>query len=300
MKNVNENGFNVEKSGYEKIGPTAWGVAYFRTFSDIKYAKEIFEELDLVVKPTDPAQIEYMKYVKERAGLSPQFEARYKLINKVLEENKTHQILELAAGLAGRGLAMTEMDSSLEYVEVDLPAMILHKQEMLRNLFERSNAKPRDNLHIEQGDALDLNSLLAATERFAIEPISVVHEGLLRYLNFDQKASVARNIRELLKKFGGCWITSDITLKKILANEKVRKEGRRQVLLLSGIDVEDNSFEDEESAQKFFGDLGFSIESHQFSEVKDILVSPMKLHLSASDVDEILNYAVVFVMRLKA
>ncbi|MGC9968663.1 MAG: class I SAM-dependent methyltransferase [Minisyncoccia bacterium] len=288
-----------KESGYEKIGPTAWGVAYFRTFSDIEYAREIFEELDGVVKPTDPVQIEFMESARKRSNLAPQFEARYKLINRLLAENKTNQILELAAGLAGRGLAMAEEDPSLQYVEVDLPVMAAHKRELLQNLFSKGKAKPQSNLHVEDGDALDENSLLAATRHFKSGPISVVNEGLLRYLNFDEKSAVARNVHALLEKFGGAWITSDITLKKILAYEREREDGRATVKAMSGIDVEANSFESEEAARKFFEDLGFSVERHGFLEVASELVSPKRLGLSDQQIEEMLKQAVVFVMRVK-
>ncbi len=288
------------ESGYEKIGPTAWGVAHFRTFSDIKYAEEIFEELDSVVKPADPVQLEYMGSIRRsELALAPQFEARYKLINWLLKENKTNQILELATGLAGRGLATAEADPSLQYVEVDLPAMAAHKREMLQNLFAKGKAKPQSNLHVEDGNALDEGSLFAAARYFKDEPISVVNEGLLRYLTPDEKKIVAENVRALLRKFGGAWITSDISTKRVLAYEEERTDNHARVKAMSGIDVKTNSFEDQDAAQKFFEDLGFSVERHSFLEVAGELVSPKKLGLSDQEVENMIQHATVFVMRLR-
>ena len=289
-----------KENNYENIGPTAWRVAYQRTLSDIKYAKEIFDELDSFVKPSNSVQTEYMESAKT-SNLAPQFEARYKLINNLLEKNKTSQILEIASGLAPRGLAMTEENPDLQYVELDLPIMAGHKRKMLENLFVKGKAKPQNNLHIEDGDALDEKSLFKATRYFKNEPISVVNEGLLRYLNFNQKAVVAKNIHSLLEKFGGVWITSDITLKKILTNQykHERSDNRKRIIALSGIDVEANSFENEEEARNFFEKLDFSVERHSFLEVKDELVSPQKLGLSLKVVEEMLCWAVVYVMKIK-
>jgi len=288
-----------ENSDYKKIGPTAWGVAWHRTLSDIEYAKEIFEELDEVVKPTEPAQLTYMESVK-KSKIAPQIEARYKLIDKLIAENKTNQILELAAGLAGRGLVMTRDNSSLQYVEVDLPAMAENKRILLQKLISKGKAKQQDNLQVVDGDALNLESLLAASKYLKDEPVTIIHEGLLRYLNFNEKRAVANNIRTLLQKFGGSWITSDITLKRILKSERKeeREDNRKRVLLLSGIDVGANSFENEDAAKKFFEELGFSVERREFMEVIDELVSPAKLNMSASDVKDLLKDPVVFVMRL--
>ncbi len=288
-----------EISSYEKIGPTAWGVAWHRTFSDIKYAKEIFEELDRIVKPADPAQLEYMESVR-KSKMAPQFEACYKLIDRLIAENKTNQILELAAGIAGRGLAMTQENPSLRYVEVDLPAMAANKRMLLQNLVSRGGAKWRDNLHVEDGNALDRDSLFAATRYFKNEPITVIHEGLLRYMNFDEKRTVADNVHALLEKFGGAWVTSDITLKRVLHSEQKeeREDNRKRILLMSGIDVSANSFENENEAKKFFEERGFSVERHGFMEVINELVSPAKIGLSRDDVEDLLKDPVVFVMRL--
>lgn len=107
--------FEAERK-YENIGPTAWRVAYSRTLSDIPYSKEIFEELDAVVKPSNEAEREYMGHARA-SHLAPQFEARYKLIDDMIEQNGTKQVLELASGLAPRGLAMTDNDRYLEFAK---------------------------------------------------------------------------------------------------------------------------------------------------------------------------------------
>ncbi len=281
-----------QNNNYEKIGPTAWGVAYLRTLSDIKYAPEIFHELEKSIKPTDPEGTKYLATVRTR--MAPRFEARYKLADRLFEENKTDQILEIAAGLSPRGMAMVEENPALRYVEVDLPAMAESKRKIIKGLnfnFE--------NLHIENGDALDFDSLRESTKYFEQKPIVVVSEGLMRYLNFDQKAVVANNVRKLLEKFGGAWITPDITLKRVFASEEEREKNKRTVKELSGIDVDENSFNNTEEGRKFFENLGFKIEQHGFSEIADQLVSPEKIGLSPEEVQKIFKGYVVFVMRVR-
>ncbi len=287
-----------KESSYEKISATAWGVAYRRTFSDIKYAKEIFDELDKAVNINDPVELDYMESIK-KSKISPQFEARYKLISRLLENNKTNQILELASGLSPRGLAMAEANPSLQYVELELPAMAEQKRKILQNLFLQQKANPRKNLRIKNGDALKIDSLLSATSDFKNEPISVINEGLLRYLDTNQKTTVAKNIHLLLEKFGGAWITSDISLEKLTSYAKERAAARKRILTLSGINVKANSFKNEESARKFFEDLGFSVERHGFFEIADKLVSPKKLGLSPEEIKDMLKSAVVFVMKIR-
>jgi O-methyltransferase involved in polyketide biosynthesis len=287
-----------KKSGYKKIGPTAWGVAYYRSQAGIKYAQEIFDELDVVVKPADPLEIEYLQHIKE-TKMVPPFEARYKLINRLIVENKSNQILEIASGLSPRGLMMTEEDQSLCYVEVDIPAMAENKRRILRNLFDKNKAKPQKNLHIEDGDALYKDSLMSAVRYFENEPITVVNEGLLRYMSFDQKAVIAKNIHDLLEKFDGVWITSDITVARMLEGRDEGKLNRKLIQALSGIDVEKNTFKDVEAAAEFFENTGFAIEKHSFLEAIDELASPKNLYISANETRRLLEHAVIFVMRLK-
>ncbi|MFA5386197.1 MAG: class I SAM-dependent methyltransferase [Candidatus Paceibacterota bacterium] len=287
-----------QNNGYEKIGPTAWGVSYSRSLSDIKYAAEIFHELELSIKTTSKEEVEYFEASK-KSKLAPQFEARQKLIDRLIEENKNDQILEIAAGFSSRGLAMTEKNDSLKYVEVDLPYIAEHKKQILQVLSSKYGINPSVNLRIESGDALDLNSLFESVKYFEQKPISVVNEGLLRYLSFDQKSIVAKNVHALLEKFGGVWITSDITLRRILTYEQERESNRERVLALSGINVVENSFDNAEAAKIFFENLGFSVEKHGFPEVIDQLVSPEKLGLSMGKVQEMINNLVVFVMRVR-
>lgn len=286
-----------ENNNYENIGPTARGTAYRRTLSDIKYVKEIFDALESLEKLTNPVEIEYLENVK-KSKLVPQFEARYKLTNRILAENKNNQVLEIAAGLSPRGLIMTEENPLLRYVELDLPAMAQRKRKILRTLFEQHKAEPRNNLHVEDGDALDNDSLLAAARHFRREPVSILNEGLLRYLGFDQKTTVAKNVRSLLEKFGGVWITPDITFKKIAAFQQEREDSRKRVMAISGINVEKNAFENADAARKFFNDLGFAVEQRDFLEIRDELSSPKKLGLSDEETGEMLKSFVVFVMRI--
>lgn len=280
--------------GYEKIGPTAWGVAYQRTLSDIKYAKEIFQRLETLIGRAMEEEKKYLVEAKN-SGLAPLFEARYKLTNHLLDKTGFDQILEIAAGLSPRGLEYTERDPSLQYVELDLPDMIAQKQTIVKKL-----AGKRDNLHLEPGNALDLDSLWKATKHFQPRPIAIITEGLLRYLNFAQKATVAKNIHALLEKFGGVWITPDMALKKMAKKQtRDQQDHNKRILDLAGINIAQNSFESLPGAQKFFEDLGFTVETHGFAEVADQLTSRGELPGPSDKSKTIVDTAVTFGMRTK-
>ena len=89
-------------------------------------------------------------------------------------------------------------------------------------------------------------------------------EGLLRYLTFEEKALVARNVREILQRYGGWWITPDVHL--ISSTRRQTTEYRQQERETLGRSLEANYFEDLDHAQRFFEGLGFAVESRPLFE----------------------------------
>lgn len=275
----------------EKVGPTAWGIAYRRAGCDIPYAKEIYDELVKVMTSEEKSKMEALASEKDQA-LTPQFEARYKLLNRLLRKTGIKQIVELASGIAPRGIEMSQ-DKTVTYVEMDLPGIIKQKEEIINALVRQSTISQPDNLHLMSGSALDdlsgVGNLFGTTK-----PIAVIHEGLMRYLTFKEKARVVQNVKKFLEKFGGVYITPDITL-KVFMDEPLQKV----VSDMIGMDINANAFENVEAAEKFFSDLGLTIEKHSFTEARDELVSPRRLGLSETQVKNAIDTPVFFVMKLK-
>lgn len=286
--------------GHEKISPTAWGVAYRRTLAGIPYSEDIFRELEEIVRRTrsvdELAALESLRYPES----TPMFEARYKLTNRLLKEHPTNQILELAAGFSPRGVEMAH-DPAMQYVELDLPGVMDEKRIVLQRLIEQGKMPQQGNLHLEDGNALDAGDIERAVRPFGEGPVNVINEGLMRYLDFDEKATLAHNIHGLLERFGGAWITPDISMES--ADSSIRdeqmKERNAKMEKLTGVEFFRNRFKDEEAARKFFGDLGFSVERHGFIEMAGELTSPKKLDLSPDQVERLIGKLVVFVMKAK-
>jgi O-methyltransferase involved in polyketide biosynthesis len=278
-----------QRQGNENISPTAWTIAHRRTFTDIPYSKEIFEELERLRRLQGVEIPEELKSPE----IASQIEARYKLANRLLTENHVEQVLEIAAGFSPRGLEFTD-DGSTIYVEVDLPTIIDQKKKIVDTLGQRTN------LHLVAGDALDITSLRPALQHFdRSKPLGIIHEGLLRYLTFDQKAVVVKNVHTLLAEFGGIYITPDLTLRSVLEKESaVAGNNIEKVGQLIGINIDQNCFEDVDQAQKFFEDLGFSVERHRFLEVIDELTSPSKLGQTRQQTEALIGDTYVFVMRV--
>ncbi len=285
-------------TSYDGIIPTGWLTAYGRAFSDNPYAQAVFDELEAL--QGTPESAETMEIMKD-TNLAPQFEARHKLLDRLIGQTGCRQILEVAAGLSTRGLAMTAQEE-VTYVELDLPRMMADKRTILGNLQKKGAVPERPNLHHEDGSATEPSDFTRAARHFNPgEPVVVINEGLLRYLSFEDKQRYADNVKVLLGRFGGAWITSDISLPKVLYKEDdIMAERRKRISAITGVNVADNLFKDEADAKRYFEDLGFSVESHSFLEVIDELTTPAKLGMPRDYVEAINASAVCFVMRLRA
>jgi O-methyltransferase involved in polyketide biosynthesis len=274
------------KESYEKISPTAKLVAYLRTFTDIPFAKEIAEESGAA------------KTFQELAGESPEslvrlapfWEARYKITDRIIVQRGMTQILEIAAGLSPRGLAMTE-NADVVYVAIDLPQVLEQEKAIAENILSRSDSH-RPNLHFEAANALDRESLSRASGIFdSDQPVAIVTEGLLPYLNRREKEVLADNIHRLLGEFKGVWITSDVHTRQYMEEiSQVDENVQQRLSSLSDStqrNLESNVFADENDIEQFFHKAGFKVEEYQHSNVVEDLSSVRILNLTQEEMPKI-------------
>jgi O-methyltransferase involved in polyketide biosynthesis len=270
------------KQAYEKISPTAKFVAYLRSFTDIPYAREIAEVSDA------------KKAFEELAGeskeslirFSPYWEARYKATNRIIMREGITQILEVAAGLSPRGIAMTEKPD-VTYVGTDLPQILEQEKSIAEAILSKLNCR-RPNLHFKVADALDKKSLSRALSDFRTDrPLAIITEGLLPYFNREEKTVLADNIREALAIYHGVWIASDVHTRQYrdAANRLDATMRQRQDRLArsTGSNLESNFFADENDLRRFFETAGFQMEEYQYSNVVQDLSSIRLLNLSQED-----------------
>lgn len=276
----------INDDDYKEISPTAIVTSYPRIFTDIPYEKEIYNWLESHCN----------EEVTLNKMLAPEIEARYKLTNKLLNNYNVKQVLELAAGYSSRGLIYSK--KGYNYVELDLESVSRNKKEILQSI-EKSIPK---NLNIISGNALKNNDFKKLEGYFENnEPIAVINEGLLRYLTFDEKRLVAQNIYDLLSKYGGIWITCDVTPKRFInSQDKALPDFNKKLANITSRNNLNDRFEDENHIREFFGNIGFElVEIHKFNEMKDELYSMNELGIIDEKIEETLENAIVVVMKIK-
>ncbi len=192
-------------------------------------------------------------------------------------------------------------DSSVTYVEMDMPDAARQKYVVVEELKKQITIDDRPNLHVEGGSALVSEDTMYAARHFRKSPVTVINEGLLRYFNQKEKGVFAMNIYRLLEEYGGAWITPDVCARGMNATGPLKaivREQNERLRTMTGIDVRKNYFPNEDAARAFFEKMGFAVERHPFTEVTDSLVSPLRENLSSDQVADSIGSSAAYVMKV--
>jgi len=276
----------VNNDKYEKISQTAILTSYPLIFTDIPHENEVFEAVR-----GDFGEIDSELIVPR---LAVELEARRKLIDEYLDAGGFSQVLEFAAGYGTRGAERSV--AGARYLELDLPSVAERKRRVLDK-----TGLANENLRVASGNALSFETFEKDLEFFDEgKPVAVVNGGLMRYLNFEEKAEYARNVRRVLERFGGSWITSDVTPKKFLKVQNEALPNFNKTISGRTGDYTDNMFMSMAHVEEFFGELGFEVVAvRKFSEMIDKLSSPERLGISREEAVGMIERAIVVEMRLK-
>lgn len=282
---------NIKDSDFESIIPTALHTAYPLIFTDIPYSQEIFDRL------SENGFEQKLKNDK----LAFELEARHKLIDKFVIESGIKQILEIASGFTASGLNICKTDSEVKYIEFDLPKVIRKKQQLLSEITQIPN-----NMFFVEGNALRFEDLEKALSLFDLtKPVAVINQGLLRYLNFEEKQQVTENVYRIISKNNGIWITCDFTPAKFIQSQDKNLSGTSSNNYnsnLTKITDRNNTgwrFKDKADVEEFLAKNNLQIEWHDFSESVEMLSSKKHFGLTNEEVIPYLENAYVGIIRLK-
>jgi len=224
--------------------------------TDIPYAK------DAAALITDQDTADQLIAQKENRTYIPRvihFENRYKSIDAMLDEESTSNILELSSGFSFRGLAMT-VNKPVHYIDTDLPAMIDMKLAMIEHIKQAHQLTLKGDLQVKPLNVLEEDNFLSLVESFPAGPVTIVNEGLLVYLDDQEKRKLCGIIKKILEKRGGSWVTGDIYIRhEEMDRLYMQEQNERTRKFFEMHKIEENKFADFDDASKFFESCGFSI-----------------------------------------
>jgi len=202
------------------------------------------------------------------------FEKRYCSIDKALMEIGVKNILEFSSGFSFRGLSMCK-DPGISYIDTDLPQIIENKKIIVQELIHGFCNYPTDNFSLASLNIMDKDDFVEVVNRFPTNPIAIINEGLLVYLDDGQKRKLCETNHNLLRERNGYWITADIYIKKETEDEVIEdfydEKGKK---FIEDHQVEENKFESFRSAEVFFKECGFNI--HKKIEIPSLQLSSIK------------------------
>jgi hypothetical protein len=256
-----------EAKDYTSISPSAKSLLLMKSYTNIPYAKEVaalMQGPEIFGLDFDNKDFYFWIRVMH-------FESRYWSIDQLLQEINPENILELSSGYSFRGLNKCSKEA-VHYIDTDLPEVIATKQEMMQQLGLGQALKGKLDL-------LPLNVLNRAAfneiaQSFTNGPITIVNEGLLMYLNMNEKKQLCNTIHRLLKKHGGYWITADIYTKLPPEIRDAVPKSSSEAAFHEQHRIEDNKFDSYDAARAFFNEQGFEMVKEGFVDFKTLSVIP--------------------------
>jgi O-methyltransferase involved in polyketide biosynthesis len=266
---------------FTSVSPSAWPLLLMKAETTIPYAGEAVKWLP---QPENVLQFSKEKNFMYWARVL-HFEERYQSISLLLNEIKPHNILELSSGFSFRGLDMTEKNNNLHYIDTDLPGIVTIKRAVVDKLLPSGNSL--STYELLPLNALDKQAFKNISERFDDDPVTIVNEGLLMYLNRTEKEILCRHIRETLEQHGGNWITADIYFRNQM--EETKQPGDSFNEFLAKHRAWENMFIDEVDARHFFESMGFTIDLIHEPDFKTLSSFPQFMNLLTEEQMESLN-----------
>lgn len=238
---------------FTTISPSARALLLLKGNTNIPYALQAAE----LISQSD-------KYIPGYADKSlstclriAHFEARYLSIDQLLSGLPVKNILELSSGFSFRSLDAVQQ-KDVYYIDTDLPGIIEEKKKLVAAL-QREQHATTGTLELLPLNALDESEFIEIINHFPAGEIAIVNEGLLMYLNIEEKEKLCSIIYKILKQRGGCWITADIYIKTPRFNTIIQMDDDLEKFLEQH-NIEENKFDSIEAAEAFFKKCGFIID----------------------------------------
>ena len=130
-------------------------------------------------------------------------ETRYRTMNNIIKASRKNTVLDIPCGYTPR--ALNEMFKDTHYIGCDLPAVIDELAPIIGDMLKERGIKNKEYRSVDATNYASLRSALNSAEG----EICITTEGLIMYLNDSEITELCSNIRNVLKEFGGCWLTYD-------------------------------------------------------------------------------------------
>jgi len=263
---------------FSTVSPSAKSLLLMKAYTNIPYAKEAAA---LVQGPEvfglNFDQKDFWFWIRVM-----HFESRYRSIDQLMQQTEAKNILELSSGYSFRGIACCAEREDVHYIDTDLPEVVEMKQKMVDELNLQNEMQGK--FELLPLNALDPAAFEAIIERFNEGPVTIVNEGLLMYLNTDEKKQLCKLIHNALKKCGGCWITADIYVQRSAEMQASLPQSKSETAFFEQHNIEQNKFASYDAAKAFFEEQGFQEVQEAVTDYAALSVMPQLMKVLPEEV----------------
>ena len=182
-----------------------------------------------------------------------------------VKKNDYRNIMDIGGGYTPRAIVM--VNDGRKYIGAELTAVALSATQIMPKFV---NAKYRTNLVYENVPVEDRDAMIGTSDTLSGK-LCIIENGLQIYLTRERTDAMFTLIHEILKKHGGCFITSDFATKDMFKDisTAVYGEDSAQTLYnetkvmyenLFGAKLFDNTFTSQADALNFLKSKGFKVQ----------------------------------------
>ncbi len=164
-------------------------------------------------------------------------EIRYGTMCKLAEETGFGTEVDLPCGYTPRAIRFAR--KGMKFVGIDLPAAISEAEPVITQLVDEDK---RSLVKFVGADATNYESLYKALSDTEGN-ICITTEGIFMYLTDSEAGTFCDNVRKLLAKHGGCWITADpeVSIQYLLIVTSLYPDNYMEILMRSKSVAEEKS-----------------------------------------------------------
>lgn len=261
-----------EQKDFSSVSPSALSLLLMKGYTNIPYAKElaaIMQGPEVFDLNFDNKDLWFWIRVMH-------MESRYWSIDQLMKETEVKNLLELSSGYSLRGLDLCNKSGNMHYIDTDLPEVIANKQKAIDQLKLGRDLTGRYELFAL--DVLNEQAFDNIIGRFADGPVTIVNEGLLMYLDMEEKKRLCKTIYKVLEQRGGCWITADVYIRRTDDMRTAVPQSKSEQAFFEQHRIEENKFESYEAAEAFFKEQGLEFVKEAVPNYGQLSVMPQLLN----------------------
>ena len=191
-------------------------------------------------------------------------ELNYASTVEYVQKNNYKNIMDIGGGYTPRAIVFA--NEGRKYLGAELMAVAISATEIVPPL---ANKKYAQNISYDEVLVEDRAAMLGGADKFNGE-ICIIENGLMIYLTEDRANEMFKLVKEILKKHGGCFITTDYVTKDYFKEIAAALYGEKDAQLLYDETkvmyeelfdnpIYDDTFKTQEEAMKFFNAHGLKV-----------------------------------------